>query len=82
MAILKTLVGGFFIHPSDESGLNPLVSIWLFGCRDTITARDNFLVSMGTMFFFGQFYDLAKVEMISRRFSQLWLQTKYESKSF
>jgi hypothetical protein len=37
---------------------------------------------MGTMFFFGQFYDVAKVAMIARRFSQLWLQTKYESKSF
>jgi hypothetical protein len=37
---------------------------------------------MGTMFLFGQFYDVAKVAMISRRFSQLWLQTKYQSKSF
>jgi hypothetical protein len=37
---------------------------------------------MGTMFFFGQFYDVAKVVMIARRFSQLWLQTKYESKIF
>jgi hypothetical protein len=37
---------------------------------------------MGTMLFFDQFYDVAKVAMIPRRFSQLWLQTKYESKRF
>jgi hypothetical protein len=32
--------------------------------------------------FFGQFCDVAKVGIIQGRFSQIWLQDKYESKIF